>query len=79
MTPTSRDRGGETGTNMGARRRSGVTALLLAAAALSFGVARPAAADDLSSVVARARDQVESGSYAEALKTLQALLQGVKS
>lgn len=41
--------------------------------ALSLSAAGSAGADDLSSVVARAREQVESGAYADALKTLQAL------
>lgn len=39
----------------------------------SLSAARSAGAEDLSVIVARAREQVENGAYAEALKTLSAL------
>jgi hypothetical protein len=42
----------------------------LATVALMAALARPAAAQDVASVVAKARDQVESGAYADALRTL---------
>jgi hypothetical protein len=43
------------------------------AAACVAGAAPRAEAEDLAAIVARARDQVESGSYADAMKTLRAL------
>ena len=51
--------------------RPALLALVLAAAAAL--PPRPAGAADLAGVVARAREQVESGAYAEAMKTLSSL------
>jgi len=53
-----------------------VVAGVVACAAFGVGAAggvREARADDLASVVARAREQVESGAFAEALRTLNTL------
>lgn len=43
------------------------------AALLAASLAAPAAAQDLSSIVARAREQVENGAYADAIRTLGTL------
>lgn len=47
----------------------------IAAASIAVSAARPAAAQDVASLVARARDHVEAGNYPEALRVI-AVLQG---
>lgn len=49
------------------------TVLALGAIAASLLAPTPAHAEDLSAIVARARDQVENGSYADALRVLGSL------
>ncbi|HZF53335.1 MAG TPA: hypothetical protein VE093_32005 [Polyangiaceae bacterium] len=59
---------------LGASRRTSALLPLFAALALASAAApREAAAQDLSVIVARAREQTENGAYAEALRTLAAL------
>ena len=55
------------------RRGAFVGALFLGVSALVCGAEKPAAAEDLSAIVARAREQVENGAYADALRTLSNL------